>query len=266
MQKFFCSLSFGLATIVWQALPLPVIAAENPIRVCASDDNPPFSSESLSEKSVDIQVVRLLASKLNRRVEIRWITIPNRGGLGKALRTSIVEGHCDVFTGLPSDSAFIQELKEKKLMISRPYLRTGYFALYRQGLPERTGYFDEKIRIGTLTRSSGDFYIHRKYPDNRYPFNGTDELIEALGRGEIDSALVWAPSLAGFTEKISQQKIQLSEFETDEPALKMRLGMATRQVDIALMDEINISITELVADGSLTRLLQQTPFSFAKLP
>lgn len=245
-----------------------VCAADNnkgDLVACVNDDNPPFSSLVKKEADVDIQVLRLISQKMGRQLRIHWVQIPNRGGLGKALRTSISEGLCDAFIGLPTDSAFLEELREKKLTISKPYLKVGYFLVSREPVDVKMP-FGSSVKIGTVTRTSGDFFIHRQYPQNRQPVNSYEELIEALNKKVIDYGLIWSPAIAIYQNKLLEGKYRLTDFEPENLTMNMSFGVAVKTSNMVLMANINAAIDELLKDGSLKAIANQSTLPFVKVP
>lgn len=234
--------------------------------VCVSNNNPPFSSLTQKENNIDIQILELISQKISKKLRIEWITIPNRGGLGKALRTSIGEGLCDAFVGLPTDNAFSEELKEKKLIISVPYLKVGYFLISKKQLSVEKNKFDSSKKVGTVTRTSGDFFIHKNFPQNRYPHNTYGELIDSLNRGVIDYALVWSPAIAGYQEKIPTEQYHFLDYEPNNVTMNMSFGIAVKSTQLILMKQINLAIESLLKDGSLNSVVNQSKLPFVKLP
>jgi len=234
--------------------------------VCVNDHNPPFSSQMEKEKNIDIQVLELISQKMSRKLRIQWVNIPKRGGIGKALKTSIGESLCDAFIGLPTDSAFSEELKDKKLIISNPYFKAGYFLIANKQLPIEKNQFNLTKKVGTVTRTSGDFFVHKNFPKNRYPFNTYGELIDALNNGVIDYALVWSPAIASHQEKISTEQYQLLEYQSENVTMNMSFGIATKATQVIMMNQINSAIESLLNDGSLKAIVNQSKLPFVKLP
>ncbi len=234
--------------------------------VCVNDNNPPFSSLVEKENNIDIQVLELISQKISKNLRVQWTTIPNRGGIGKVLKTSIGEGLCDAYIGLPTDSAFLDELKEKKLAISKPYFKVGYFLIGRKHLTVEKNQFDTSKKVGTVTRTSGDLFIHKNFPKNRYPFNTYAELLDALNKDTVDYALVWSPAIARHQEKISTEEYRFTDYQPENMTMNMSFGIATKETQITLINQINLAIDSLLNDGSLNNIVNQSKLPFVKLP
>jgi len=266
MKKLITFLFFVGITVASSLLHAATAERSDDFIVCVSNNNPPFSSLTQKENNVDIQVLELITQKISKKLRIEWITIPNRGGLGKALRTSIGEGLCYAFVGLPTDNAFSEELKEKKLIISMPYLKVGYFLIFKKQPSAEKNKFDLSKKVGTVTRTSGDFFIHKNFPQNRYPFNSYVELIDALNKGVIDYALVWSPAIAGYQEKIPTEQYHFLDYEPNNVTMNMSFGIAVKNTHTTLMNQINLAIESLLKDGSLNSVVNQSKLPFVKLP
>ena len=266
MKKIICFLFLVGVNVASSLLYAATADGIENFTVCVNDDNPPFSSSTKKESNVDIQVLELIAQKISKKLKIEWVTVSNRGGLGKALRTSIGQGLCDAFVGLPTDNAFSEDLKEKNLIISIPYLKVGYFLIFKKQLSIEKNKFDSSKKIGTVTRTSGDFFIHRNFSQNRYPHNTYGELINSLNRGAIDYALVWSPAIADYLEKIPLEQYYVLDYEPNNVTMNMSFGIAVKSNQSTLMKKINLAIESLLKDGSLNLIVNQSKLPFVKLP
>lgn len=108
------------------ALALSSIVSAAPLTACVVDGNEPFSSSSGGARGLDVEVVQALATKLGREPKLNWIVVPSRGGMGRALKQSIQAGACDLFVGLPETEGGGEDLTERGLVASTPYVSVGY--------------------------------------------------------------------------------------------------------------------------------------------
>mgnify|MGYP000732844852 CR=1 FL=1 len=110
-------------------------AAAAPLAVCVDADDAPFSSAATPERGIDVGVAQALAERLERPLKLVWVTVPNRGGLGKALRQTLVAGECDAYLGIPLGPDMARELAERQLAATGAYLGLGYLWVAAPGQP-----------------------------------------------------------------------------------------------------------------------------------
>ena len=185
---------FALA-VALAAAPLPAGSA-NVLRTCLVADNPPFSSMAGERHGIDHDVMVELAARLHRTLEAHWVTIPNRGGMGKALRQAFGSGECEIFAGVPLAEGRNEDLQEQGLASSQPYLSTGYGLVAARGSAVRT-LVDARVakRVGAVSATPADVYLFEQRMPRR-PYGSNEALLAALAADEVDAALVWLPALA----------------------------------------------------------------------
>src|SRR5207253_9765336 len=158
----------------------------------------PFSSSNSDPPGFDVEIIRAVAQRAGLRALYFWADTGTRGGLGRALRTSILKGKCDFFMGLGEGPDTDEEMKDKELTLTRPYLGLGYVLLV-QGKADTALSLkevkDKAVKIGTPMSTPVDAYLF----DNGYErarYLRSREIMKALAQGEIDAAMVWSPALA----------------------------------------------------------------------
>jgi len=129
-------------------------------------------------------------------MEAHWVSIPNRGGLGKALRRAFAAGECEIFAGVPLAEGRNEDLQAQALVSSLPYLSTGYALLAARGSAVRT-MADARAagRVGAVSATPADLYLFEQQMHRR-PYGSNEALLAALAADEIDAALFWLPALA----------------------------------------------------------------------
>jgi hypothetical protein len=102
---------FATAVLIWISTALWALADEAvggpgaaPLVVCADAYSFPASMKDLEPPGYDIEIIRAIASLAGLRVEYVWADTGTRGGLGRALRSSIVQKKCNLFVGLGMSS------------------------------------------------------------------------------------------------------------------------------------------------------------------
>jgi len=223
------------------------------LSVCVDDDNPPFSSEARPERGIDVEVAQAIAGQLGRPLKLVWATVPNRGGIGKALRQSLSAGKCDAYLGIPQDPDLAKDLAERKLATSPPYLVLGYVLVAAPGKSAPTAAaLRGARRVGAVTATPADLYLYRKQ-FGRVPYPGSAALIEALKAGEVDLALVWSSALTGDAGK----SVVAATEAVDDADLYTGMTVATRSADTALANELAKAIDALRSNGRIDTIMQR---------
>lgn len=238
------------------AVDAPKAPAMPELVACLTDDNSPFSSSNGG--GIDVEVSRGIGEFLHRSIRISWITIPERGGLGKALRQSMTVGNCDLFFGIPVTGAANEDVVDQRLETSEPYLSTGYVLIAAKGGSVRTLDDARRVRrVGVVTATPADMFLH-KHQFNRIPYGNNRDLLDALSGGSVNVAVLWLPALA----RAEQQGFKLwpnaiSDQILQSPDLEARFVIAIRPGEERLKSELNAALAHLRSDGSLASILQR---------
>jgi len=214
------------------------------LSACLIEDNPPFSALAADTVGIDVEAAQLIAQKLGRPLRMVWVQVPARGGFGKALKESIQSGKCDFFAGVPAGKEMADELRQHKLVSTRPYLGVGYLLVSPPG-SRPAGMADAKRarRVGAASATPADLFLHKENL-HRIPYPNNRDLLAALRGGALDLALVWTPALAADPLRQSGAPVAAAEQPAD-PDLRTGLAFATRATDAALMREIDAAIVQL---------------------
>lgn len=240
----------GLAgTVSCQAAPQDS-DARTQLVACADEENPPFSSRA-ENGGIDVDVAQAIAQSLGRTLSLRWVLIPARGGLGKALRQTIQAGECDLFLGLPENVGADDELGGRPLVASPVYLTTGYLMVSAGKHVHNLQDAKNAHRVGAVTATPADLYLY-KQNFHRVPYGNNPDLLRALHAGEVDAALVWAPAIARArgTPLAPGAGAILAE-QPKDPELQTRFVIATPKQDEQLGRQVSDAIEKLAADGTL---------------
>ncbi len=237
-------------------------ANAEPLRVCADPNGLPYSNRKA--QGFENELAKLVGEGLSREVTYLWW--PQRRGFLRQLR----DGHCDAVMGVPAGL--------DRVLTTRPYYRSGYVFLSREG----SGVEPESLNSDVLrdvrvgVHLIGDDYANsppahalsdRGIVDNVVGYSvfgdyGTDSppraLVDAVGSGEVDVAIVWGP-IAGFFRRDQPKPLRMrfvppSE-ETATLPFRYDMAIAVRPADEALhraIDEVLRSRQQAVA-GILER-------------
>ncbi len=223
------------------------------LKVCVDSDDAPFSLEANPERGIDVEVAQALAQQLGRPLKLVWVQVPNRGGLGKALRQTIAAGQCDAYLGIPQGPDMGRELAERQLVATGPYLMLGYVLVGRPGnAPPTAATLRRAKKVGATTATPADLYLHRMQLA-RAPYAGSAALIAALKTGEIELALVWSPAL---TDDAAATLVRATE-SLDDADLYTGLTVATRSADAALSKEVAAAVDALRSEGRFDAIAQR---------
>ncbi len=220
-------------------------AAAAPLAVCVDADDAPFSSAATPERGIDVGVAQALAERLERPLKLVWVTVPNRGGLGKALRQTLAAGECDAYLGLPLAPDMVRELAERQLVATGAYLGLGYLWVAAPGQPGPSAATLRAARkIGAVTATPADLYLHRmKLP--RAPYGSGAALVAALRAGEVDLALLWSSALAD----AATRDLVRADAPPDDAELRTGLAVALRRADAELARQLSAAVDALRAEG-----------------
>jgi polar amino acid transport system substrate-binding protein len=175
------------AALAVGSFALPAASADA-LRVCADPDNLPFSKAEGPEKGLYVEVIELVARKLDMPVEYVWWYTHNQR---RMLRNTINKNTCDVVAALPSD------YRARTIVKSKPFLEVGYALVAAPGFAFK-GLDDLKgKRIGVQFGSTPQVVLATMGGFQTTTYREADEVFAALAKGEIDTAFLWGPS-AGF--------------------------------------------------------------------
>ncbi|MDB6164716.1 MAG: Amino acid transporter substrate-binding protein [Xanthomonadaceae bacterium] len=224
------------------------LAQARDLRVCADPNNLPFSNAA--GQGFENRIVALVARDLGAHVQYTWWA-QRRGNV----RNTLNAGSCDLIPGTASSAGLTGT--------TNPYYRSTYVFVSRAdaGLGDLVSLDDprlHRLRIGVqLIGDDGantppaQSLAHRGIVDNVRGFMVYGDyaraapqaaIIEAVARGEIDTALVWGPT-AGYFAARSEVPLALTHVTPwlDGPQAPMvfDVSMGLRRDDRNLRREIN---------------------------
>lgn len=230
--------------------------AKGALTACVDPYNFPFSSNNSDPPGFDIEVVRAFAKRAGLRAVYFWADTGTRGGLGRALRTSILQKKCDFFMGIPLGGDTEEETQEKHLVLSRPYLGLGYILVVGPSAPKATRLADLKsVKIGVPMSTPVDAYLF----DNGYDrdlFLRNSEIMKAMAEGKLAAGMVWLPALAQARVHFPDGKFQAVPGYTPEPGLRWNMAIALPAGQPALKQFLDESIGELLKSGEMKAIVE----------
>ena len=226
------------------------------ITVCADPYIYPASAQGYPP-GYDIEIIRKIAEDGGYRVKHVWVDTGTRGGLGKAIRNSIAKGLCDVFVGIGVNDLNIDELAEKDLVFTDPYLGLA-FILVVQGQAANASTLDDlkDIKIGVPMSTPVDGYLF----DNDYKreiYLGNRRVMRGMVDGEIDAALIWSPSLAKAKKEFPDNEFLVAAGWKPHPDLRWNVAMVVPAAQTELKQYLNDSLRSLTESGDMQKIVER---------
>ena len=225
------------------------------IVACADPYNLPFSSPDPNTPGFDVEIAKEIAAGMGLQIAYHWADTGTRGGLSRALRRSINDGKCDFFMGLPNDEDTIDEYKEKRLEISRPYLGTGYVLVSKvDGRSPKTLADAKDAKIGVVMFTVGDIFLSRDgFQTDPYRLN--EASLAALQKGDVEFSLLLASKVGWWLHQNPDSGLAIVDgFELD-PRMRYSLVIAVRRTEQDLKAAINQELEKLVASGRIAEIV-----------
>jgi mxaJ protein len=215
------------------------------LRVCADPDNMPSSNQK--GEGFENKLASMIAKEWNSRLQYVWY--PTRRGYFRILNGM----YCDVAMEAPAGLDMAGATK--------PYFRSGYFFVSRQGggLENLTSLADprlKKLKIGVNIYTSDAENSPPAMALSRYGVVGNltgystffsdsgsrpEDIVNAVANKTVDVAIAWGP-LAGYFAKKSATPLSLQPLPdkdslSDTP-FRYSIGLAVRRRDHDLRDSL----------------------------
>ncbi len=208
-------------------------AAENrdggPLVAAMMPDIPPYlflDPETGEVKGIDVDIVRAVAARLGRELEIHTVPFAE-------LLPSVKNGTAD----LAAAALTITEGRSRDADFSFSYAEEGCAFLYRAGDVPPTMIRAESLRIGVVESMTGDFYLTR-HGIEPFRFAALPELVSNLLAGHLDAVFYDRPALMVEAEA-SGGALAVTPLETRE-----HYGIAVRKGRPDLLVAVNAVIRE----------------------
>jgi len=244
------------STVASAETALERLETRNILSVCADPYTYPYSSASSHPPGFDIEIIRQVAERNDLGLDFVWVDTGTRGGLGRALRNSIVKGQCAVFTGIAVDDDQIDELDEKNLMFTDPYIGLGYVLVTKDSAEGYSGIDDFKdTKIGVSMATPIDAWLF----DEGYPrelYRGNRRVMKGLAEGEVKAALVWATTVSTSIEEFPDQTFAIVEGYGPQPGMRWNLAFAVPKGADKLKKMIDDTIAEIISDGKAAEIVE----------
>lgn len=230
------------------------------LTVALYKDFAPFSDNG---KGIDVELAEALAGKLGVKMTPLWFTAADdvAGDLRKMVwkGTPIGYGPADLMMHVPVDPQYMAKVDQVKIFGAYHRER---FAIGRQleALPslENLEPF-EKLSLGVEGESMGALVMLSadggRYREKLKIFKSTEDAIAALKSGAVAAVLGQQGELENGVGADSRFAIDLPPNQL----LKMqqwRIGLAVKAENVELTNALETAMSELMADGTVTRIVQ----------
>jgi polar amino acid transport system substrate-binding protein len=233
------------------------------LNVCVDAYNFPASVKDADPPGYDIEILRTIAKRANLQLDYVYADTGTRGGLGRALRSSISQKKCSLFMGLGVGPDSVEEMQEKHLVFTRPYMSLG-FVLVVQGPAEgKTKISDFKgFKLGVAMSTPADAYLIDNNFDRSLFFRDRI-LLKALNAGEINAALVWSSDLA-YVQRDFPNGVKFHPVAgyLPEPTLRWDMAIAVPAGDPGLKQFLDDQIGELLKSGEIQKIVESYGIPF----
>ena len=247
-------------TLVWLAAPANAktadALADGLMTICADPYIYPSSAQGYPP-GYDIEILEAIARAGGYRSAQFWVNSGTIGGLGRALRNSIGKGFCDVFIGVAVDDRQIDELAEKDLVFTRPYMALAFVPVVQGPAADAKTFEDLKgIKIGVSRTTPMDGYL-LMHGYEREIYQGNDRVMEGMVRGEVDAAMVWSPALGIAQRDFADAKFRpISNYKPD-PLFTWNIAMIVPRTDTKLKALVDNGLSQLLESGELQAIVEK---------
>ena len=234
------------------------IRKTNKIILCAGPYAWPYTSTANYPRGFDIDIVSQIAAKESLNIDIYWAEQKMRGGLGKALRHSIMKGRCDLYMGIANSDSSKEEIEEKNLVFTVAYLGVGYVPIAN---PEVEDFKDieeikGKYKPGVAMSTAIDGYLfYNGFDRDLWARNPTE--IDAVAKQEISMAFVMSTQLAKARLKYKDAPFRVIRSFVPPLELSWNVAGVIRGGDTELLDLLNTHLTEMMNDGTIAEVVEK---------
>jgi polar amino acid transport system substrate-binding protein len=148
-----------------------------------------------------------------------------------------------------------ESAREQRVRLSKPYQVSGVAIALRPGISGIGGFTDLRKgqRVGAMVGSLASVTLGQKGLPT-IPFTFEDEMIEALGKGELDAALATPASIGYYNLLHKDAPVTLVRAYESEPQLRWEVAVGMRKSDDALVAAVNEALDRLLANGTISRI------------
>jgi len=234
------------------------IRKSNKIILCAGPYAWPYTSTANYPRGFDIDIISQIAAKEQLNLDIYWAEQKMRGGLGKALRHSIMKGRCDLYMGIANSDSSKDEIEEKNLVFTIPYLGVGYVPIANPEVEDFNTMEDikGKYKPGVAMSTAIDGYLfYNGYDRDLFARKPTE--IDAVAKEEIPISFVMSTQLAKARLKYKDAPFRVIRSFTPPVELSWNVAGVIRGGDKELLDLLNTHLAGMMKDGTIANIVEK---------
>lgn len=230
-------LSAGVA----QARTLAEVKSLGAISMCANASALPWSSNKPESPGFQIELGRQIARGLGVPLNVEWI-VPRR-------RANTV--NCDMMF----DSVNDPKVSEGRVLLTRPYQKSGMALVLRTDAPDITGYdqLEKGQKIGVMVNSVASVVLG-KGGVSTSPYAFQEDMVEDVVKGELHGAAVSVTWADYYIHNNPDAGLKVAYVFEGDKDLTWEVSVGLRKSDAALQAAVNEILDRLIADGTLTEI------------
>jgi len=223
------------------ARTLAEIRSLGAISMCANADALPYASNKAETPGFQIELGRAIAEGLGVPLNVEWI-LPRR-------RANIV--NCDLLFDSINDPA----VYEGRMLLSRPYQKSGLALALRRDAPEITDFrqLQKGQKIGVMIRSVASMVLG-KAGVTTSPYAFQADMLEDLIKGDLYGAAVSSATIDYYVHSHPDAELRVAYVFDDTKDLGWEVAIGLRKSDAELQAAVNQVLDKLIADGTLTAI------------
>jgi polar amino acid transport system substrate-binding protein len=236
---------FAVAAVAYggqaQARTLAEVQSLRAISMCANAGALPWSSKLPETPGFQIEIGQQIARGLGVPLNIDWI-VPRR-------RANVV--NCDMML----DSVNDPEVHEGRLLLSRPYQKSGMALVLRKDVPDLAAYQDLKKgqKIGVMVNSVASVVLG-KAGVTTSPYAFQEDMMADLEKGDLYGAAVSATWVDYYIHSHPDANLKVAYVFEGDGDLTWEVAIGLRKSDAALQKAVNEILDKIIADGTLTAI------------
>ena len=214
------------------------------ISMCANADALPWASNKPETPGFQIELGRAVAAGLGVPLNIEWI-VPRR-------RANTV--NCDMML----DSVNDPEVNEGRMLLSRPYQKSGMALAVRRDATEISSFTElqKNQKIGVMVNSVASVVLGKaRVTTSPYAFQ--EDMIDDLVKGDLYGGAVSSTWIDYYIHRHPDANLRAVHAFDDNKDLTWDVAIGLRKSDAALQSAVNEVLDKLIADGTLTGIYEK---------
>lgn len=234
----FAALAFAASPA--SARRLEDVKASGTIAVCANPNALPFASRKGPTHGFQLDLAEALAHQLGVSLTREWVIS----------RYDMFRAHCDIVV----DSIADRDVEARAgMQLSKPYRHSGVMLAVRPGDHTRSIADLKHRRVGVLVSSIAAMNLNQRGIDT-LPGLFESDLLDLLAKHEVDAAAVTEASIGYYNLRHPKAHFRAVDIFHGDPDLSWNVAIALHKPDPALVQAVDVALTHLIDDGTVTRV------------